>query len=89
MRRLLARRSNCRRSTSARRGPLLEGQERGKERTQEWARDGSAGGYGGAGPAQDPYNQSYSYENASVGTKTDTPVMETPLERGNRSLSKC
>ncbi len=37
------------------------------------------GGYGGAGPAQDPYNPTYSYENASIGTKTDTPVMETPL----------
>ena len=37
------------------------------------------GGYGGAGPAQDPYNKTYSYEDASVGTKTDTPVMDTPL----------
>jgi len=32
------------------------------------------------GVAQDPYNKSYTYENASVGTKTDTPVMETPLD---------
>ena len=38
------------------------------------------GGYGGAGPAQDPYNKTYSYEDASVGTKTDTPVMDTPLD---------
>ncbi|MGO9773421.1 MAG: hypothetical protein ACLPSW_28525, partial [Roseiarcus sp.] len=37
------------------------------------------GGYGGAGPAQDPYNKSYVLENSSVGTRTDTPVMETPL----------
>ena len=37
------------------------------------------GGYGGAGVAQDPYNTTYSYEDASVGTKTDTPVMDTPL----------
>ena len=38
-----------------------------------------AGGYGGAGPAQDPYNPTYVLEDASVGTKTDTPVMDTPL----------
>ncbi|ARN83889.1 TonB-dependent siderophore receptor [Methylocystis bryophila] len=38
-----------------------------------------AGGYGGAGPAQDPYNKSYVLEKASTGTKTNTPVMETPL----------
>jgi outer membrane receptor protein involved in Fe transport len=44
------------------------------------AGDGGPGGYGGAGPAQDPYNTTYSYEDASVGTKTDTPVMETPLD---------
>ena len=37
------------------------------------------GGYGGAGPAQDPYNKSYVLQNASTGTKTDTPVMDTPL----------
>ena len=38
-----------------------------------------AGGYGGAGPAQDPYNKSYVLQNASTGTKTNTPVMDTPL----------
>ena len=38
-----------------------------------------AGGYGGAGPAQDPYNMSYVLEKASTGTKTNTPVMDTPL----------
>ena len=44
------------------------------------AGDGSEpGGYGGAGPAQDPYNKSYVLPKASVGTKTDTPVMDTPL----------
>lgn len=37
------------------------------------------GGYGGAGAAQDPYNTSYQLPNASTGTKTDTPVMNTPL----------
>ncbi len=37
------------------------------------------GGYGGAGPAQDPYNKSYVLQNASTGTKTNTPVMDTPL----------
>ncbi len=36
-------------------------------------------GYGGAGPAQDPYNTSYVLPNASAGTRTDTPVMQTPL----------
>jgi iron complex outermembrane recepter protein len=36
-------------------------------------------GYGGAGPGQDPYNKTYVLQNASTGTKTDTPVMETPL----------
>ncbi|CAN2535587.1 Metal-pseudopaline+receptor+CntO [Methylocapsa aurea] len=35
--------------------------------------------YGGAGAGQDPYNKSYVLPNASTGTKTDTPVMETPL----------
>ena len=35
--------------------------------------------YGGAGPAQDPYNKSYVLEKASAGTKTNTPVMDTPL----------
>ncbi len=35
--------------------------------------------YGGAGPAQDPYNKSYVLQNASTGTKTNTPVMDTPL----------
>ncbi|MGO9772060.1 MAG: secretin and TonB N-terminal domain-containing protein, partial [Roseiarcus sp.] len=38
-----------------------------------------AGSYGGAGPAQDPYNHSYVLPDSSVGTRTDTPVMETPL----------
>ena len=37
------------------------------------------GGYGGAGPAQDPYNKSYVLQNASTGTKTNTPVMDTPV----------
>ena len=37
------------------------------------------GGYGGAGPAQDPYNKSYVLQNATTGTKTNTPVMDTPL----------
>ena len=36
-------------------------------------------GYGGAGVAQDPYNQSYVLPDASTGTKMDTPVMDTPL----------
>jgi len=40
---------------------------------------GGAGGYGGAGAAQDPYNKSYVLQNTSTGTKTDTPVMDTPL----------
>jgi iron complex outermembrane receptor protein len=43
------------------------------------AGDGGPGGYGGAGPSQDPYNTSYVLPNASVGTRTDTPIMETPL----------
>ena len=38
-----------------------------------------AGPYGGAGAAQDPYNKSYVLQNASTGTKTNTPVMDTPL----------
>jgi len=38
-----------------------------------------AGGYGGAGAGQDPYNKSYVLEKASTGTKTNTPVMDTPL----------
>ena len=38
-----------------------------------------AGGYGGAGVAQDPYNKTYVLEDASAGTLTNTPVMETPL----------
>lgn len=37
------------------------------------------GGFGGAGPAQNPYNKSYELKDATTGTKTDTPVMETPL----------
>ena len=40
---------------------------------------GAGGGYGGAGPAQDPFNTSYVLRDVSVGTKTETPVMETPL----------
>jgi TonB-dependent siderophore receptor len=42
---------------------------------------GGEGGdnYGGAGPAQSPYNKTYVLQNASTGTKTDTPVMDTPL----------
>jgi iron complex outermembrane recepter protein len=36
-------------------------------------------GFGGAGLAQDPYNTSYVLPTASTGTKTDTPVMDTPL----------
>jgi iron complex outermembrane recepter protein len=36
-------------------------------------------GFGGAGLAQDPFNTSYVLPDASVGTKTDTPVMDTPL----------
>ena len=36
-------------------------------------------GFGGAGLAQDPFNPSYVLPDASVGTKTDTPVMDTPL----------
>lgn len=36
-------------------------------------------GYGGAGAGQDPYNTTYQLPNASTGTKTDTPVMNTPL----------
>jgi len=39
----------------------------------------SCSGFGGAGPAQDPYNTSYTLPTASTGTKTDTPVMDTPL----------
>ena len=38
-----------------------------------------AGGYGGAGPAQDPFNPSYVLRDASTGTKTDTPIMDTPV----------
>jgi iron complex outermembrane recepter protein len=40
---------------------------------------GEGGGFGGAGPAQDPYNTTYELKDASTGTKTDTPVMDTPL----------
>ncbi|HXW71112.1 MAG TPA: TonB-dependent siderophore receptor [Methylocella sp.] len=36
-------------------------------------------GFGGAGLAQDPFNPSYVLPTASTGTKTDTPVMDTPL----------
>ncbi len=41
--------------------------------------DIGAGGFGAAGPAQDPFNTSYVLRDASVGTNTDTPVMDTPL----------
>ena len=37
------------------------------------------GGYGGAGLAQDPFNTTYVLPDASTGTKTDTPIMDTPL----------
>ncbi len=37
------------------------------------------GGYGGAGAAQDPFNTSYVLDKTSIGTKTNTPIMETPL----------
>ncbi len=40
---------------------------------------GGAGGFGGAGPAQDPYNTTYVLQDATTGTKTDTPIMDTPL----------
>ena len=40
---------------------------------------GSGKGYGGAGASQDPFNRSYTYEKANTGTKTDTPVMDTPV----------
>ena len=36
-------------------------------------------GYGGAGLAQDPFNPTYVLPDASTGTKTDTPIMDTPL----------
>ena len=39
----------------------------------------AAQNYGGAGPQQSPFNTSYTYENAATGTKTNTPVMETPV----------
>jgi len=39
----------------------------------------SGPGYGGAGVGQEPYNPTYVLEDASVGTKTDTPVMDTPF----------
>ncbi|WP_158658825.1 TonB-dependent siderophore receptor [Methylocystis bryophila] len=39
----------------------------------------AAQNYGGAGPQQSPFNTSYAYEKASTGTKTSTPVMETPV----------
>ena len=41
--------------------------------------EGAGGGFGGAGPAQDPFNTSYVLPDASVGTKTDTPIMDTPF----------
>ncbi len=37
------------------------------------------GSFGGAGPAQDPYNKTYVLPNATTGTKTNTPIMDTPL----------
>ena len=48
-----------------------------------------AGGYGGAGPAQDPFNPSYVLRDASTGTKTDTPIMETPVNVQSVSRSRC
>ncbi len=36
-------------------------------------------GFGGAGLAQDPFNTTYVLPEASIGTKTDTPIMDTPL----------
>ena len=42
------------------------------------AAEAAAQNYGGAGPQQSPFNQSYTYENATTATKTNTPVMETP-----------
>lgn len=47
------------------------------EVTAEQGSDGKS--FGGAGPQQDPYNQTYVLQDASSGTKTDTPVMDTPL----------
>jgi len=41
--------------------------------------EGTGGGFGGAGPGQDPFNNSYVLPDASTGTKTDTPIMDTPL----------
>ncbi len=38
----------------------------------------AAQNYGGAGPQQSPFNTSYTYENSTTATKTNTPVMETP-----------
>jgi iron complex outermembrane receptor protein len=40
---------------------------------------GTASGFGGAGPAQDPYSATYVLEDAATGTKTNTPIMDTPL----------
>ncbi|SFK03559.1 TonB-dependent siderophore receptor [Methylocapsa palsarum] len=40
---------------------------------------GGPGGFGGAGPAQDPFNTTYVLEDATTAVKTDTPVMNTPL----------
>ncbi|WP_175492688.1 TonB-dependent siderophore receptor [Methylocapsa palsarum] len=37
------------------------------------------GSFGGAGPGQDPFNTTYVLEDATTGTKTDTPIMDTPL----------
>ena len=42
------------------------------------AAEAAALNYGGAGPQQSPFNTSYTYENATTATKTNTPVMETP-----------
>jgi len=39
----------------------------------------AAQNYGGAGPQQSPFNTSYTYEKAITALKTDTPVMETPV----------
>ncbi|MGO9112172.1 MAG: TonB-dependent siderophore receptor [Thermoguttaceae bacterium] len=46
---------------------------------QQGAGGTGGGSFGGAGPAQDPFNTSYVLPDASVGTKTDTPIMDTPL----------
>ena len=39
----------------------------------------AAQNYGGAGPQQSPFNTSYTYEKATTALKTNTPLMETPV----------